>query len=235
MSVKKRKVEPAKETVNFCRFSLGIVDTSPVVLRDILESYIPHTELQNVINNMPLWQKQRFEDRLTQPMKDLISNASTDGYKDFDITLLYTLLRNVCSNLRTPTQGWGNEPQPTDTTLSDDIERIRLLRNGVFAHMPRAKLTENEYTEHWGALMDVCHRCTIDSRLTSFGHDYEQQLKDFENQIWTEKEVTDTLDKVSEIEGLLFIWMILYKFQFIKSNEYSCGLYFSTFSTCMFM
>ena len=214
MSMRISNEEPAKETVNFCRFSLGIVDTSPVVLRDVLESYIPHTELQNVINNMPPRQKQRFEDRLTQPQKDLISNASTDGYKNFDITLIYAVLRNVCSNLSAysgssatsnlpvPTQGWGNKPQPTDTTLSDDIERIRLLRNGVFAHMSCAKLTESEYTQHWGQLMDVCRRCTIDSRLTLFGHDYEQQLKDFENNTWTEKEVKATLDKVSEIEGL---------------------------------
>ena len=69
MSLRKRNDEPDKETVNFCRFSLGIVDTSPVVLRDVLESYIPHTELQNVINNMPSGQKQKLEDRLTQPQK----------------------------------------------------------------------------------------------------------------------------------------------------------------------
>ena len=101
---------------------------------------------------------------------------------------------SATSNLSAPTRGWGKEPKPTDTTLSDDIERIRLLRNGVFAHISRAKLTDDEYKQYWGQLMDVCRRCTNDNRLKQFGHDYNQQLTELENCTWTEKKVKDTVE-----------------------------------------
>ena len=191
------------EKDNFCKFGQGIVGPSSVILRDILESYIPCTDLLNIVNSRPVPLK------LTNHQRQLIMSAATDGYQDFDITLLYTLLRNICSNLinpatpdlPAPTQGWGKDPLPSDITLSDDIERIRILRNRVFAHLPRAELTENEYKTHWGELTDLCKRCKHNTRLQPFGHDYEQCLKDLEYYKMTEKDIKDITDKLSNMQG----------------------------------
>ena len=188
---------------NFCRFAQGIVGTSSVILRDVLESYVPHTDLLNVFNSRPVPIK------LDAHQKILVMNAATDGYKDFDITLLYTLLRNLCCNLRNPaspdlpapTQGWGKDPLPTDITLSDDIERIRILRNGVFAHLSQAKLSKTEYLHHWGQLKDVCIRCTHNPRLQRFAYDYEQELKELESYTLSEKDLKELLVIVSSMKG----------------------------------
>ena len=191
------------EKDNYSRFGHGIVGTATGILRDVLESYVPHTDLLNVYNNTPV------TPRLDARQRQLVMNAATDGYTDFDITLLYTLLRNICSNLRNPatpdlpapSRGWGKDPLPTDVTLSDDIERIRLLRNGVFAHLPRARLSENVYKQHWGNLKDVCSRCTLNTRLQQFAKDYEQELKDLEKYSLQEKDAKDLLDRVSDMKG----------------------------------
>ena len=191
------------EKDNFSRFGHGIVGTATGILRDVLEFYVRPTDLLNVYNNTPV------PPRLDAHQQQLVMNAATDGYKDFDITLLYTLLRNICSNLRNPatpnlpapSRGWGKDPLPTDVTISDDIERIRLLRNRVFAHLPRARLSKNEYQQHWGKLKDLCQRCTNNVRLQQFAHDYEQELKDLESYTLSEKDAKDLIDILSDMKG----------------------------------
>ena len=196
----------SKETEkdNFCRFGQGIVGTSSAILRDILESYVPHTELLRTVNNRPAPLS------LDKHQRELVMKAATEGYKEFDITLLYIILRNLCSNLRDsstpdlppPSQNWGKEPKPTDLTLSDDIERIRLLRNEVFAHLPRAEFSETDYKKYWGQLKDVCHRCKNNIRLQQFGHDYEQQLKDLEKYTMADKDIKDFMDQLDDMQGM---------------------------------
>ena len=196
-------VSKEMERDHFSRFGQGIVGTASVILRDALESFVPHTELWKVVNSGTV------QARLNNHQKNFIKKAATDGYKHFDITLLYTLLRNVCNNLNnpaipnlpSPSQGWGKDPLPTDVTLSDDIERIRLLRNAVFAHLADSKLSKTEYKKHWGELKDVCHRCTNIQRLQQFSRNYEQELKDLEKYTITEKDATDVIHLLSDMKG----------------------------------
>lgn len=49
-------------------------------------------------------------------------------YEDFEISLLYTILRNICI-IPEHKNGWGDVPLPIDKSVSANIERIRLKRN----------------------------------------------------------------------------------------------------------
>ena len=193
-------VSKEMERDHFSRFGQGIVGTASVILRHTLESFVPPTEIWKVVNSG------KVHERLNNHQKNFIKSAATDGYKHFDITLLYTLLRNVCSKLNDPklpppSQGWGKDPLPTDVTFSDDIERIRLLRNAVFAHLADSKLSKNEYKQHWGKLKDVCRRCTNNPRLQQFSRNYEQDLRDLEKYTITEKDATDVIGLLSDMKG----------------------------------
>ena len=77
----------------------------------------------------------------------VIKNANSRDYKDFDITLLYTLLRNVCQSITPPSQNWGvsNMPSQNEITVRDDIERIRLIRNKVYGHISEVAIPEIEF------------------------------------------------------------------------------------------
>jgi hypothetical protein len=55
---------------------------------------------------------------------------------DFDFTLLYKLIRNLLTAIPAPTRGWGIQPLPGHLNETDDIERIRHLKNNL-AHSSR--------------------------------------------------------------------------------------------------
>ena len=59
--------------------------------------------------------------------------AATVGYGGFDATLFYSLIRNLmCPSVAVPSNGWGKQPTSmSQTTIGDDVERMRELRNNV--------------------------------------------------------------------------------------------------------
>jgi hypothetical protein len=61
-----------------------------------------------------------------------IRKANTDGYVDFDIPLIYKLLRNL-KLIPPPTRGWEPRggPRLAETTIGDDLERFRTSRHSM--------------------------------------------------------------------------------------------------------
>ena len=62
-----------------------------------------------------------------------IKTASTKGYVNFDIPLVYTILRNINTRIDPPTKGWhcNADPLQYDTTIGDDLQRCRKSRNEI--------------------------------------------------------------------------------------------------------
>ena len=67
---------------------------------------------------------------------------------DFDFTLLYKLIRNLLTAIPAPTCGWGNQPLPGHLNETDDIERIRHLRNNL-AHNSEFEICDTDFSTHW--------------------------------------------------------------------------------------
>lgn len=156
----------SNEKRNFQCVILASVDFIKLPLIDILASHIKPVDLCNKIKScstLNLSHKQLQTCRITPP-----------DYNSFDVTLLYTLIRNLCS-LPCPAQGWGKEPKATDIQLSDDIERLRLLRNNYYAHATSAEISENEFKDIWSNLKLVISRIQ-----SNYNKDYEEELKKIE-------------------------------------------------------
>ena len=131
------------ETTNSNRASRIILGPCTDQLRDVLRHRVPPTNFHHVItrnrSNLP---------RLTTPQRDLIiprSGHYSGDYRDMDVSLLYLLLRNVC-NIQPHSNGWGNTPDSSDTSLSASIERIREARNGV-VHSASTVLAHTEFND----------------------------------------------------------------------------------------
>jgi hypothetical protein len=161
------------DRTRFIRLELVILEELTPLLQDVLQSRIaPDKVNREVLQLNSLYQRLRAE------QTTLIQNAKNDGYKKFDVTLTYMLLRNLtCLRITAPTQGWGTTQMPGngEITLGDDIERIRLIRNKVGGHLAEASLSETEFKEHWSNISGICTRMQ-----TLLGKNYVQQLQDAE-------------------------------------------------------
>ena len=77
-------------------------------------------------------------------------NRYTGTLDQFDITLLYTLIRNL-SSVRPPINGWAQPPDdnPRDTSLGANVERIRSCRNKISGHSVDGKLGDQCLETYW--------------------------------------------------------------------------------------
>ncbi|XP_061171499.1 uncharacterized protein LOC133181006 [Saccostrea echinata] len=164
--------------VNFTRVNIAIFDELTKIYRDVLSKEISPFQLQKLIKTHQVI-------RILRPGQiNIINRAVISDYKEFDITLIYTLLRNVCPNITPPTNGWNKNPGPSDLTVGDDIERIRQIRNEVSGHSPSASMSDHEYQKIWTNIEDICRRME-----TYTGCSYLHELASIE---------TQTIDKETE-------------------------------------
>lgn len=162
---------------NFQCVTVAIVDVIKLPLRDILASHIKPVDLYYKIKNCS-----NLKLRPDQLKICFIPPSGVPDYDKFDVTLLYTLIRNLCS-LPCPAQGWGNEPNSTDTQTSDDIERLRLFRNNYYAHAESASISDAVFEDVWKNLKLVFKR--IHSK-TGCSVDYEEELIKIERSKFTD-------------------------------------------------
>ena len=167
------QVTTTKENENFARLSRAIVDLMTLILREILMLYILPADIEK---NALLFKSTKLKN-LRAEQWDLIHKANAKGYSDFDITLLYALLRNLCTSVQKPSTKWGRNDMPGnhEVTLGDDIERIRIVKNGLQSHIPTTILNDAEFEDYWKILRDVCVR--LDSQFTKKYTDDLDNLK----------------------------------------------------------
>ncbi|KAK3099972.1 hypothetical protein FSP39_012747, partial [Pinctada imbricata] len=137
---------------NFCRVGMAIAESCTQMYRDVLHKEIKPADLLRMVSTTLI------RGPLTKADLAKIENAEKDGYKAFDITLMYTLIRNFCTKLPFPTQGWGKIPHPNNKNLADDLERIRIIRNSFVHHVSDSRMEEREYQKIWTDLKQVAKR-----------------------------------------------------------------------------
>nr|XP_022316825.1 uncharacterized protein LOC111120402 [Crassostrea virginica] len=159
-----------RDRTRFFRLSLIIIDELTQILRDLLHNEVPPMHIFNKVKQINYLAKTLRTDQIA-----IIRDANTRDYKDFDIPLLYTLLRNVCQNITPPSQRWGvsNMPSPNEVTVGDDIERIRLIRNKIFGHISEAAISETEFKDYWSIISNICTRMQA-----LLNKDYAKKLQD---------------------------------------------------------
>lgn len=198
---------------NFQWVTVASVDLIKLPLIDILASYIKPVDLFLKIKSCSTLKLRPDQRKIC-----LIQPPGIPDYNTFDVTLLYTLIRNllVCC-LQYPAQGWGNEPKTTDIEISDDIERLRLFRNNYYAHADSSSVPDIEFENVWKNLRLVFKRIACNSNIIC-NRDYEKGLKEIERSKCTEYhfetcrillEAYAGLQKQTDSKGKYFIKHIL--------------------------
>lgn len=145
------KYYSTRETTNLARIARIILGPCTDVLRAVLTNeMLPAALSHNVktfLANLP-------NNRKPPINKTQEQQVYSGNYSHFDITLLYFLLRNICS-IPEHRQKWGNNPSLTDRSVSANIERIRLIRNTYYGHAAQFAIPDKEFICRWNELLSI--------------------------------------------------------------------------------
>ena len=121
---------------------------STELLREYFRQTVPEKDFHTVLNDEPT--KEKLLEHLTNDQKNILypnSGVFNGTYNDFDIGLLYILIRNW-TEFPSHKKGWGKKPFYNDNSASANIERIRLLRNKYIHPTPALKqLKDTEFED----------------------------------------------------------------------------------------
>ena len=149
-----------KETTNYARLCRLLVDVGSQVLRETFDKIHPPAGLHNVLmkchSALQSLQKKRVLNA-TQWGKLYPAIRSSVSSKNFDITLLMVLLRNICG-LTPPVTGWDALPPVTDTSVEADIARVKYFRNTVYGHADQASVDDAAFSAYWQDIRDALVR-----------------------------------------------------------------------------
>ena len=153
-----------KETTNYVRLCRVLVDVGTCALRDSFDAICTPPTLHTFLAaNQPTLQSLRSRRIInaTQWGKLFPAIPASVSSRDFDITLLMILLRNVCG-LAPPLTGWDSLPAAADFSHEADIARIKYLRNTVYAHAEHASVDDATFDKHWKDIRDTLERDCFD-------------------------------------------------------------------------
>ncbi|XP_062619030.1 uncharacterized protein LOC134280599 [Saccostrea cucullata] len=181
----------------FAKLGMATNDVLNKAYRDILESEVPPCYIENKVNSLST--EKRRDLKLNTDQEDLLKKAKNSGYKDFDISLTYKMIRNICLTIPKPTKGkWGKEPAVGEMTVGDDIERIRSIRNRLTAHVSSASIPKTEFDDTWSTMSDICQRLE-----TFTGKKYLDKLNEIKNLTLRKEDNDEIIKNVAKMQEIL--------------------------------
>ncbi|CAC5404897.1 unnamed protein product [Mytilus coruscus] len=140
---------------SYVRLGLVAQKELPNLLREILLKKEPPDLLEDHLH------KNNFLSRIFNEREwNIIKNACTNQYSDFDIPLMYKIIRHLKLVLA-PTGEWHNKIIPTwcDNSVGDDVNRIRWIWNDIiYMYRENVNLTDAELQIYFSFLHDIAGR-----------------------------------------------------------------------------
>jgi len=206
-------VTSTKETTNYARLCRLIIDVGAEALRNKFDSIHPPAVLSLVLASTPV-RKILLGKKRVLNLKQLNllypSAPALVSSKQFDITLLMVLLRNICSlSPPTTTGSWDNLPPVTDISPEADMVRIKYYRNTMYGHAEQASVDDVTFNNQWTDIRDALVRlggpsygAAID-KLKTEGMDpvAEEQYKGLLKQL--KEDDDDVKDKLEDVDKKL--------------------------------
>ena len=144
---------------NFQRLARLLISGGTVLLREAFDIKCPPSNLSTTLQN-PATKKLLKAAKLTKPQRDCLypSPGMYGKSTDFDITLLFRLLRTICG-LAPPVTGWDALPASTDDSLEADLARIKYYRNSIYGHVTEnMEISDDEFLVLWREISEALVR-----------------------------------------------------------------------------
>lgn len=188
------KYESTRETTNFARVARIILGPCTSVLRDILKKEIPPFGFHHTVNTFFANSDKHKKSTISVTQKQLVLKGK---YSEFDITLLYYLLRNVCS-IPQHINLWGNVPNQVDRSMPANIERMRILRN-EYGHTTDFFLSDSDFEQKWKDIFQIVKE--LESNLGT-GTDHQDALLKLKTCSMDRDEEKKYIQKLSIVEQM---------------------------------
>ena len=148
---------------NGARLSQLIIDQGTEIMRKFFDSIHPPNTLTAVlhsyygtINGIRVIKPEQMQ-KLYPPSGE----PSTSG--DYDITLLFILIRNICGvHPPASTGSWNADPPADDDSPEADLVRLKNFRNKVYGHINSTGVTDDYFNRYWTEISKVLVRLGAD-------------------------------------------------------------------------
>ena len=145
--------DTSEEKTNGTRLARLLIDGGTHVLRKFLDSVYPEpTLLANELKkNRTKFQTLKSKGKIFKEQWEMLFPTSDlPDSKEFDITLLHLLIREVCY-LPAPLTGWHKMPADDDQSLEANIARIKCFRNEL-CHSVSTSIPNEEFEDKWNTI-----------------------------------------------------------------------------------
>lgn len=173
-----------EEEIYFAKFFLLNFKVSPDISRRFFDGVFTPTQLAQIINsNMQDVIKLKTTKRINQAQLAILMavpgtvwpnslppmpvGTKATSSKDFDLTLMICLLRNI-GRLLTPSNGWDQLPHPSDMLPGAHLATMKWYRNQL-AHTSVTSMDKTEFTDKWTRVEKVlCNNQTTFHHLFTY-------------------------------------------------------------------
>ena len=148
------------EKTNGNKLSRLLIDGGTTALRNILDYYHPPANLAANLSSRhihPILTRLRHRNILNGCQWDKLFPPPGGGPPNsinFDITLLFLLLRNICG-LHPPLSGWDRMPPVSDTSFEANLARVKYYRNVLYGHVTTTGIQTPVFDVKWQEVSSV--------------------------------------------------------------------------------
>ena len=199
----KTAMDPLQAKANYSRLCHLLVDKGGDALRSAFHVRHPPSTLAAVLNaNKSVLNKIRYSVITPAQWSLLFPTSGAPDSKNFDITLLTILLRNICG-LSAPTAGWKVMPPAGDTSISANILRIKIFRNEVYGHIASPQFDDAKFETLWQEIskplvnLGIPQKDIDESKVAPLSPEEEFYIEKLKE--WKELE-DDILSKLNNVE-----------------------------------
>ncbi|XP_052694536.1 uncharacterized protein LOC128172866 [Crassostrea angulata] len=181
------KFQLTGENTNLARVAQMILGPCTNVLRDVLRKEISPSDLEKKVRAYISMKKKSLINKHQEAL------VYGHDYSKFDVTLLYFLLRNMCS-IQPHSNKWGKNPRAGDGSVSANIERIRLLRN-EYGHNSETSISDTDFIKNYQYIKDTVQELEM---YLGTSTKYQDEVKELEtcpmDPTQSEKNIKELLD-----------------------------------------
>ena len=201
--------DTSEEKTNGTRLARLLVDGGTHVLRKFLDSVYPEPKSlakglnKNSLKFQHLKSKRVISDH---QWEKLFPPSGLPDSKQFDITLLHLLIREICY-LPAPLTGWHKMPADDDQSLEANIARIKCFRNEL-CHSVSTSIPNEEFEDKWNTIASSLEAIKIGVyrkkiqalKNDSIDHETHKRVEE-EVEKWQQFQELEDIKPISELDS----------------------------------